>query len=141
MVGQALYFFTQLKKASPKGSRFNIKIGFSAWQGEDRAKPVLAVGSKDQILGFKKRFRYESCKNLEQSRRWIMHEFTINPALLGDQYSHRALDFVLCRIIKNESKNHSEKANLGGKRSSGSKRKLKEVVTSSSHFNHDDECF
>ena len=70
-----------------------------------------------------------------------MHEFTINPALLGDQYLHRALDFVLCHVIKNELKNHSEKANLGGKRSSGSKRKLKEVVTSNSHIDHDDECF
>lgn len=35
MAGQALYFFTQLKKASPKGSRFNRKIGIGAWQGED----------------------------------------------------------------------------------------------------------
>ena len=85
-----------------------------------------------------------------------MHELTINPALLGDQYSHKAIDFVLCRIKKNESKNHSEKANLGGKprkskqvgekngsgkKSSGSKRKSKVVVTSSSHIDHDDECF
>ena len=30
MAGQALYFFIQLKKASPKGSRFNRKIGFGA---------------------------------------------------------------------------------------------------------------
>ncbi|KAH9648689.1 NAC domain-containing protein [Citrus sinensis] len=156
MAGQALYFFTQLKKVSPKGSRFNRKIGFGAWQGEDGAKPVLAVGSDDQILGFKKRFRYESRKNPEQNGRWIMHEFTINPALLGNQYSHKALDFVLCRVKKNESENHSEKANLGGKprkskqvgetndcrrRSSGSKRKPKEVVASSSHIDLDDECF
>ena len=104
LVDQTLYFFTQLKKVSPKGSRFNRKIGFSAWQGEDRAKHVLDVGFKDQILGFKKRFRYESRKNLEQNGRWIMHEFTINPTLLGDQYSHRALDFVLCRVIKNPNK-------------------------------------
>ena len=65
MAGQALYFFTQLKKASPKGSRFNRKIGIGAWQGEDGAKHVLAVGSEDQIVGFKKSFRYESRKNLE----------------------------------------------------------------------------
>ena len=141
MAGQALYFFTQLKKASPKGSRFNIKIGFDAWQGEDRAKLVLAVGSEDQILGFKKRFRYESRENLEQNGRWIMHEFTINAALFGDQYSHKARNFVLYCVKKNELENPSEKANLGGKRSSGSKRKLKEVVTSSSHIDHDDEGF
>ncbi|KAK9178105.1 hypothetical protein WN943_027295 [Citrus x changshan-huyou] len=54
-------------------------------------------------------FRYESRKNLEQNRRWIMHEFTINPALLGDQCSHKALDFVLCRMKKNESENNLEK--------------------------------
>ena len=38
-----------------------------------------------------------------------MHEFTINPALLGEQCSHKALDFVLCRMKKNESENNSEK--------------------------------
>ena len=47
MAGQALYFFTQLKKASPSGSRFNRKIGFGAWQGKDRTKHILIVGSKD----------------------------------------------------------------------------------------------
>ena len=141
MGGQALYFFTQLKKVSAKGSRFNRKIGFVASQGEDRAKPILAVGSKDQILRSTKRFRYESRKNLEENGRWIMHEFTINSALLGDQYSHKANDFVLCGVKKNESKKRSEKANLGIKRSFGSKRKLKEIVTSGSHTDHDNECF
>ena len=109
MAGQTLYFFTQLKKASPKGSRFIRKIGFDIWQGEDIAKHILSVGFDDQILGFKKRFKYESHKNLEQNGKWIMHEFTINPALLGDQYSHRALDFVLCCVKKHESKNLSKK--------------------------------
>ena len=70
-----------------------------------------------------------------------MHEFTINPALLGDQYSHKALDFILRRVKKNESKNHLEKANLGRKRYSDSMRKPKEVVTSRSHIDYDDECF
>ena len=70
-----------------------------------------------------------------------MHEFIINPASLDDQYSHQTLDFVHCHVKKNESENHSEKVNLGGKRSSNSKRKPKEVVTSSGHIDHDDECF
>lgn len=52
------------------------------WQGKDGAKPVLVCGSVDQILGFKKRILYQGSKNLREDRGWIMHEFTINPALL-----------------------------------------------------------
>lgn len=86
-----------------------------------------------------------------------MHEYAINPSLLGPQYSHKALDFVLCRIKKNESEQHIEKANLGKKprnskqvsetekdserRASGCKRKLKVAATSNSNIYHDDECF
>ena len=47
MAGQTLYFLTQLKNVSPKGLRFNRKIGIGAWQGEDGTKHVFVVGSED----------------------------------------------------------------------------------------------
>lgn len=52
------------------------------WQGKDGTKPILACGSIDQILGFKKRILYQSSKNPREDRGYIMHEFAINPALL-----------------------------------------------------------
>lgn len=73
------------------------------WQGKDGAKPVLSCGSVDKILGFKKRILYQGSKNPREDRGWIIHEFTINPALLEQQYSHKAFNFALYRIKKNES--------------------------------------
>ncbi|KAJ4721116.1 putative NAC domain-containing protein, partial [Melia azedarach] len=55
-----LYFFTKLKKKTPKGSRINRKVGLDggAWQGEDA--PTEIVSTKTQkLIGSKKRFRYE----------------------------------------------------------------------------------
>lgn len=141
--GQDLYFFTRLKKLSPKAKNFYRKIASGAWQGEDGSKPVEADGS-DQILGFKRRFRYENKTNHKDNGGWIMHEFTINSSLLGDQYSYQ--DIVLCRIKKNESGQKKERANLGkkqrnssGGRASGNKRKLKEVATPNSNGDQGDE--
>ncbi|GAY50698.1 hypothetical protein CUMW_128730 [Citrus unshiu] len=52
-----LYFFTQLKKKSSKGSRIDRKVGSSGgtWQGEDAGKDIVSGQSKIKI-GSKKRF-------------------------------------------------------------------------------------
>ncbi|KAH9706532.1 hypothetical protein KPL70_012243 [Citrus sinensis] len=53
-----LYFFTQLKKKSSKGSRIDRKVGSSGgtWQGEDAGKDIVSGQSKIKI-GSKKRLR------------------------------------------------------------------------------------
>ncbi|KAJ4706355.1 No apical meristem (NAM) protein [Melia azedarach] len=81
-------FSLRLKKLTPNGSRYNRRIASGVWQGEDGAKEVKALGGSEQILGFKKRFRYEDDK---------------------------AMDYVLCRIKKNEKAQQQEKADFGKK--------------------------
>ncbi|KAJ4706383.1 NAC domain-containing protein [Melia azedarach] len=114
LTGEELFFFTRLKKLTPNGSRYNRRIASGVWQGEDGAKEVKALGGSEQILGFKKRFRYEDGNNSAQNGGWIMHEFTINASLLG-QYSEKAMDYVLCRIKKNEKGQQQERADFGKK--------------------------
>ncbi|KAJ4706592.1 NAC domain-containing protein [Melia azedarach] len=149
---EELYFFTQLKKITPNGSRYNRKIASGSWQGEDGAKEVKARGGSEQIIGFKKRFRYEDGNNSEQNGGWIMNEFSINPSLLGRKYSQKAMDYVLCRIKRNKNVQKKENVNLGkrqrkstqigekdesGLAATGRKRELKQAATSNKN---DDKC-
>ncbi|KAJ4706596.1 NAC transcription factor [Melia azedarach] len=114
----------------------------------------MAYGGSKQILGFKKRFRYEDGNNSEQNGRWIMYEYTINSSLLGGQYSHKATDYVVCSMKKNDRGQQKEKADLGkkqrkskqigeknepGQGATGRKRKLKQTAISNSNDDHGDK--
>ncbi|KAJ4721112.1 putative NAC domain-containing protein [Melia azedarach] len=94
-----LYFFTKLKKRTPKGSRIDRKVGLDggAWQGEDA--PTEIVSSKTQrLIGSKKRFRYEK-EGSDDNGCWIMHEYTLHASLMG---KNQSTNCVLCRIRKNQ---------------------------------------
>ncbi|KAL9419868.1 hypothetical protein AB3S75_037601 [Citrus x aurantiifolia] len=109
-----LYFFTQLKKKSSKGSRIDRKVGSSggAWQGEDAGKDIVSGQSKIKI-GSKKRFRYEK-KGCEDHGAWIMHEYTLHLP------KNQATNYVLCRLRKNQPTGQDNKF------CSAKKRKLKD---------------
>ncbi|KAJ0040484.1 hypothetical protein Pint_27292 [Pistacia integerrima] len=85
---QDLYFFTQLKKKTSKGSRIDCSVGTGTWQGEDGGREIV---NDNMRVGTKKRFRYEN-KDSDQHGGWIMHEYSL------DQHS----DYVVCRIRKSE---------------------------------------
>ncbi|KDO37354.1 hypothetical protein CISIN_1g041697mg [Citrus sinensis] len=95
-----LYFFTQLKKKSSKGSRIDRKVGSSggAWQGEDAGKDIVSGQSKIKI-GSKKQFRYEK----------------------KDLPKNQATNYVLCRLRKNQPIGQDKKY------SSAKKRKLNDI--------------
>ncbi|KAH9771037.1 NAC domain-containing protein [Citrus sinensis] len=109
-----LYFFTQLKKKSSKGSRIDRKVGSSGgtWQGEDAGKDIVSGKSKIKI-GSKKRFRYEK-QGCEDHGAWIMHEYTLHMP------KNQATNYVLCRLRKNQPTGHDIM-----KYGSAKKRKLK----------------
>ncbi|KAL9423088.1 hypothetical protein AB3S75_035223 [Citrus x aurantiifolia] len=115
-----LYFFTQLKKKSSKGSRIDRKVGSSGgtWQGEDAGKDIVNGQSKIKI-GSKKRFRYEK-QGCEDHGAWIMHEYTLHMP------KNQATNYVLCRLRKNQTTGHDIM-----KYDSAKKRKLKGFQDSS----------
>ncbi|TXG58486.1 hypothetical protein EZV62_016315 [Acer yangbiense] len=90
-----LYFFTRLKKVSANGSRISRRVGSGTWAGEDSGD-TITLGNA--VVGFKKRFRYENKKSLDNGA-WIMHEFGIDPSLL--RHHQKPEDIVLCRMKKN----------------------------------------
>ncbi|KAK2634114.1 hypothetical protein Ddye_028906 [Dipteronia dyeriana] len=88
-----LYFFSRVKKVSAGGSRICRRVGSGTWVGEASCEKIL---SGNEVVGFKKRFRYENQESPDDDGAWIMHEFAINPSLLRQQS-----DIVLCRMKKN----------------------------------------
>ncbi|ESR50541.1 hypothetical protein CICLE_v10033744mg [Citrus x clementina] len=115
-----LYFFTQLKKKSSKGSRIDRKVGSSGgtWQGEDAGKDIVSGESKIKI-GSKKRFRYEK-QGCEDHGAWIMHEYTLHLP------KNQATNYVLYRLRKNQPSGHDIM-----KYGSAKKRKLKDFQDNS----------
>ncbi|KAJ4721108.1 putative NAC domain-containing protein [Melia azedarach] len=108
-----LYFFTKLKKKTPKGSRIDRKVGLDggAWQGEDA--PTEIVSSKTQkLIGSKKRFRYEK-EGSDDNGCWIMHEYTLHASLMG---KNQSMNCVLCRIRKNQPTGKTQKSGKSKKR-------------------------
>ncbi|KAK2635176.1 hypothetical protein Ddye_029968 [Dipteronia dyeriana] len=94
--GQALYFFTRLKKVSVNGSRICRRVGSGTWAGEDSGDRIMSAGN---VVGFKKRFRYENHGSPHDGD-WIMHEFAIDSSLLR-QHQNPDDNIVLCRMKKN----------------------------------------
>ncbi|KAK7267714.1 hypothetical protein RIF29_20392 [Crotalaria pallida] len=111
--GKDLYIFTTLKKKSPNGSRFSRLIGNmkGSWESEDSEKKIMAEGTDDQCIGFKKRFRFENSDNRDENYKWILHEYSLDQSLQNNSSSGN--NYVLCRFRKNEK---LEKPNLAKKK-------------------------
>jgi len=77
-----LYFFTTLKKKSATSSRIVRTIGLGRWEGEDAGKNVFSK-DKNQLLGMKKRFRFEK-SGTSQDGGWILHEFSLQKSLISN---------------------------------------------------------
>ncbi|KAI9174574.1 hypothetical protein LWI28_019485 [Acer negundo] len=97
--GEALHLFTWLKKFSVRGSRVSKWVGSGTWAGEDGGDQIV-VGD---VVGIKKRSRYENQHSPQHDGAWIMHKFNLNGS-----------DIVLYRLKKNLS---------GGRRGPKKKRK------------------
>uniref|UniRef100_A0A1S3B941 NAC domain-containing protein n=1 Tax=Cucumis melo TaxID=3656 RepID=A0A1S3B941_CUCME len=105
--GEDLYFFTKLKRSTTNSgnlsTHINRKIGSAngTWSGENSATPIYAnEDDHEQIIGYRKRFRYENDQLQEHHGEWIMHEYSLHQ----DHLKCQGVDpnYVLCRIRKNE---------------------------------------
>ncbi|KAK1564804.1 hypothetical protein Q3G72_011977 [Acer saccharum] len=87
---EALHLFTRLKKVSAR--RVSRRVGSGTWAGEDGGEKIV-VGD---VVGFKKRFRYENRHSPQHDGAWIMHEYAL---FMGPNEN----DIVLCCLRKNLS--------------------------------------
>ncbi|KAF3432082.1 hypothetical protein FNV43_RR26821 [Rhamnella rubrinervis] len=88
-----LYFFTKLKKTTPKAKKTYRKVGSGTWKGQATATSVYS--DEKVVTGSKKRFHYENSNGRDQQDgvSWIMFEYSICPPPQSD-------DYVLCQIRK-----------------------------------------
>ncbi|KAK0587320.1 hypothetical protein LWI29_020993 [Acer saccharum] len=119
---------TQLKKVSVRGSRVSRKVGSGTWAGEDSGNQIV-VGN---VMGIKKRFRYENEHSPQHDGAWIMHEFNLNDS-----------DIVLCRLRRNllggrRGLEKKRKRNSKQAKSCGSKRALVSVQENQGRTNSSD---
>ncbi|XP_050942412.1 NAC domain-containing protein 2-like [Cucumis melo] len=104
--GEDLYFFTKLKRSTKNcgqlSAHISRKIGLAngTWSGENSATPIFANEDDEQIIGYRKRFRYENDQVEEHHGEWIMHEYRLHQSYLA--YQDVDHNYVLCRIRKNE---------------------------------------
>ncbi|XP_015893470.3 NAC domain-containing protein 2-like [Ziziphus jujuba] len=124
-----LYFFTKPKKTTPKGKRFNRKVGSGTWKGQNSGTEICGYSESGEannvVMGLKKRFHYENKQLKDQDGSWIMFEYCLAGSL-EHCITGPDNDFVLCQIRKKSSSDNDNKKN---------KNKRKNVIMS---LNDDD---
>ncbi|KAA0053645.1 NAC transcription factor 56-like [Cucumis melo var. makuwa] len=105
--GEDLYFFTKFKRSTTNSehlsTHINHKIGFTngTWSSKNSATPIYAnEDDHEQIIGYRKRFRYENDQLQEHHGEWIMHEYSLHQDHLKCQGVYP--NYVLCQIRKNK---------------------------------------
>ncbi|KAE8653567.1 NAC domain-containing protein 105 [Cucumis sativus] len=104
--GEDLYFFTKLKRSTTNcgnlSTHVNRKIGLvnGTWSGENSASPIYVNENCEEIIGYRKRFRYENESLEEHHGEWIMHEYSMHQRYLRCEGVDS--NYVLCRMRKNE---------------------------------------
>ncbi|XP_050381600.1 uncharacterized protein LOC126798631 [Argentina anserina] len=93
LCNQDLFFFTQLKKVNPKGSRIGRKVGSGGtWSEGDVSKPIVDDRTGNPI-GRKRKLRYEKVGSPHHAC-WYLDEYSLLDADIGD--------YVICRLRKND---------------------------------------
>ncbi|KAL6275659.1 hypothetical protein ACE6H2_019260 [Prunus campanulata] len=91
LIDEDLYFFSELKNLSPKGSRIKRKIEAGGTWSEAFSKKVYDETTGNPI-GRKRNLRYEN-EGCEHHGKWLLEEYS-----LVDQETQK---IVLCRLKKN----------------------------------------
>ncbi|XP_048337018.2 NAC domain-containing protein 83 [Ziziphus jujuba] len=108
-----LYFFTKPKKTTPKGKRFNRKVGSGTWKGQDSGTEIYANIETGEaiVMGLKKRFHYENKQYKEHDGSWIMFEYCLAGSL-ENRITSPDNDFVLCQIRKKNENSKKKRKKL-----------------------------
>lgn len=96
-----VYVFTELNKLSAK--KTSRTAGSGTWDGENKATSIdLIEGCK---IGSRKMFSYVLNSGSQMNGSWTMHEYSLDGAYLnGIDSSYHNTNYVICRIIKDDSK-------------------------------------
>ncbi|KAK9943918.1 hypothetical protein M0R45_009508 [Rubus argutus] len=101
-----LYFFTQKKKKTAKGSRIRRTVGSGGtWKGQTAAQEVYLLDQNQKptatVLGFKKSYTYKNKGSVHHGR-WIMYEFELDKSQILHKNQVKKNDRVLCLLRKND---------------------------------------
>ncbi|KAL6286477.1 hypothetical protein ACE6H2_010867 [Prunus campanulata] len=100
----SLYFFTELKKKTAKGSRVERTSlgGCVTWRNQsDKAIYGNDGPPNKTLIGYKRTFSYVPKKTSTKAKgEMVMHEFRLAGCLLNN--NNQAKDYVLCRIINKQ---------------------------------------
>jgi hypothetical protein len=95
--GKDLYFFTTLKKKSANSTRMDRTIGTGSWESEDSGNSIFAKNT-NQLLGIRKRYRFETSKVDPEYGRWILHQYSLDQSLISNP-SVSSVEFILTLVI------------------------------------------
>lgn len=93
LCNQDLFFFTQLKKVNPKGSRIGRKVGSGGTWSEGDVSKSIYDDRTGQPIGRKRKLRYEKVGSPHHAC-WYLDEYSLFDADIGD--------YVICRLRKND---------------------------------------
>ncbi|KAM1039789.1 hypothetical protein ACFX13_029786 [Malus domestica] len=95
----ALYFFSELKKITPKGSKLDRKMGLGGtWEGKSVPAWVEGTEGNSSCIGLKRTFWYKN-EGTEDHGGWKLDEYSLfaSPRKRNSHTSYD-FDFVLCRL-------------------------------------------
>ncbi|KAM1602173.1 hypothetical protein TB2_028696 [Malus domestica] len=95
----ALYFFSELKKITPKGSKLDRKMGLGGtWEGKSVPAWVEGTEGNSSCIGLKRTFWYKN-EGTEDHGGWKLDEYSLfaSPKKRNSHTSYD-FDFVLCRL-------------------------------------------
>ncbi|CAI9098929.1 OLC1v1035668C1 [Oldenlandia corymbosa var. corymbosa] len=97
---RVVFVVTKLSQMSAK--RIGRSAGCGTWNAEMTNKPVMDLqGSK--VMGYHKQLTYTVKSKARGKGSWYMHEFSLSEQVLK-QPGIKSSDYVICRIVKDNSK-------------------------------------
>ena len=120
---RVLYIVTKLSKMSAK--KMDRKAGIGTWDGKTEGKSVMDYQNKE-IVGYTRILTYlvDSGYELEAASQchWYMHQYSLSEHSLTE-IGITSTDYVLCRIIRDDSKSCSVRKPRDDSKSCGVKKK------------------
>ncbi|CAI9098928.1 OLC1v1035667C1 [Oldenlandia corymbosa var. corymbosa] len=138
---RVVYVVTKLSQMSAK--KICRSAGCGTWSGETTNKPVMDLqGGK--VMGYFKQLNYTVKSKAARKASWYMHEYSLSEQVLK-QPGIKSTDYVICRIVKDNSKDCKIKdSSKGTSTSSASNAKMvgrKRKDSRGDVTNHDQEDY
>ncbi|XP_015068972.1 NAC domain-containing protein 1-like [Solanum pennellii] len=93
------YFITPLKKRRIKDTRFSRTCAKGTWKGQT-GEELIRRNSLGPVVGFKRKFRFETSDQCGQNKTWLMIEYQVADSFFKENKHILKEDFVVCQIKK-----------------------------------------